>query len=170
MTACIYAIVHVATGDTYIGATTQPGLRWTYHRRDLRAGKHSSTRLQAAWDAFGEAAFEVKRLLVCRAQDWRMYEADLIRALRPVFNTAFNTSVRETSRRQGVANSTVSVRMLRGMTLEEALATPVVPRQSFIQQHGMTLPQLCEKHGVKHATVKWRLRQGQTLEQALTPK
>lgn len=54
----VYAIRNKVTGDEYIGSTERPRTRWQNHRYLLRNGKHTARLLQAAWDKYGEAAFE----------------------------------------------------------------------------------------------------------------
>lgn len=54
----IYAIMNRFNEARYIGSTQQiPEKRWSRHKHELRRGKHHSTRLQTAWDTFGEDAF-----------------------------------------------------------------------------------------------------------------
>jgi len=54
----IYVIRCLATGEVYVGSTCNLAERWAAHRARLRAGTHVNEQLQAAWDAYGEAAFE----------------------------------------------------------------------------------------------------------------
>jgi group I intron endonuclease len=53
----IYEIINLVNGKRYVGSAISFKRRWTYHRRDLRAGKHHSKHLQASWNRHGEAAF-----------------------------------------------------------------------------------------------------------------
>ena len=47
----IYGLEDASTGAAYIGCTSgKPGKRMREHRSLLKAGKHSSTRLQKAWN------------------------------------------------------------------------------------------------------------------------
>jgi hypothetical protein len=46
----------------YIGSSVDIYKRWDLHRRELRAGKHHSYRLQRAWDRFGEKDFTFRIL------------------------------------------------------------------------------------------------------------
>jgi hypothetical protein len=54
----VYVIRCLATGEVYVGSTCNLAERWAAHRVRLRAGTHVNEKLQAAWDAYGEAAFE----------------------------------------------------------------------------------------------------------------
>lgn len=58
----IYAIVHVASGDRYVGSTVVISERWAAHRCDLRHNRHHCVRLQKAWNKFGESTFEFRIL------------------------------------------------------------------------------------------------------------
>lgn len=66
----IYAIRHVASGKLYIGSAVNIGTRWTLHRRQLKAGRHHSKRMQRAWDLYGADAFVFEVLqIVLRRED-----------------------------------------------------------------------------------------------------
>ena len=53
----VYAIINTETGDVYIGQATVLKARLVQHLALLRAGKHKTTRLQAAWNEYGEEVF-----------------------------------------------------------------------------------------------------------------
>lgn len=56
----IYAIRNTLNGRVYIGSSSRAVLvRWTEHRKLLRAGRHHSLTLQRSWSKHGEAAFEI---------------------------------------------------------------------------------------------------------------
>jgi predicted GIY-YIG superfamily endonuclease len=61
---CIYAIVHLTTGQLYIGSTTHRLDRWGNHRRELTAGRHANAALQALWQTCGADAFEFRVLAI----------------------------------------------------------------------------------------------------------
>mgnify|MGYP001611756157 FL=1 len=63
MTEGIYRIVNLETGDFYIGRTVDLRARENKHWRDSRNGTNSCRRLQAAWDQWGEDAFEFEVLM-----------------------------------------------------------------------------------------------------------
>lgn len=54
----IYAIVNNTNGKRYVGSTTEFRNRWRHHRADLRGNRHGNKHLQAAWNLYGEKAFE----------------------------------------------------------------------------------------------------------------
>lgn len=54
----IYRIYCLETDLCYIGKTNDTSRRWSAHRRTLRNGNHHSYKLQAAFVAHGEEAFE----------------------------------------------------------------------------------------------------------------
>src|SRR5262249_41507164 len=53
----VYTIVNAVTGDAYIGSSVDIPTRMSRHRALLATGRHYNSRLQAAWNAFGEDAF-----------------------------------------------------------------------------------------------------------------
>lgn len=56
--AVIYKIVNVATENFYVGSAVKPKRRKWEHWAALKKGTHHCAALQAAWDVFGEDAFE----------------------------------------------------------------------------------------------------------------
>ena len=58
MTCGIYRIINKVTGHTYIGSSRDIDARWKSHRAALRRGQHHSSRLQSAFNEYGESAFE----------------------------------------------------------------------------------------------------------------
>ena len=60
----VYLIEHVPSGRVYVGGAANLSKRWSRHRTDLRTGRHSNARLQAAWDADGPAALRWVALAV----------------------------------------------------------------------------------------------------------
>lgn len=55
--AGVYKILNSANGKTYVGSTNNLARRWPEHRKKLRAGNSTCTRLQSAWRKYGEASF-----------------------------------------------------------------------------------------------------------------
>lgn len=70
----VYEIRNIANGKVYIGSAKRFNFRWNTHRYFLRKGSHHSAHLQAAWNRYGEKAFEFKKLLVCSVENMIMYE------------------------------------------------------------------------------------------------
>ncbi len=55
----LYQIIHIDSGHKYVGQTTRlPIKRWREHLYPLRKGRHHNRYLQAAWNKYGEKAFE----------------------------------------------------------------------------------------------------------------
>lgn len=55
----LYQIIHLESGNKYIGQTTRPPVkRWREHLYSLRKNKHQNRYLQYAWNKYGEKAFE----------------------------------------------------------------------------------------------------------------
>lgn len=60
----IYFITNKVNGKQYIGQTEDFKTRQKRHLEDLRKGIHHSSKLQAAYDEYGEDAFEFKYEIV----------------------------------------------------------------------------------------------------------
>lgn len=56
--AGIYTIVNTSTGYIYVGQSTNLAFRFTRHKCDLQAGRHSNTYLQSAWNKHGKKSFK----------------------------------------------------------------------------------------------------------------
>lgn len=70
----IYTITHIASGKRYVGSAVNFTQRWAIHRCLLNKRQHHSPYLQAAWNKYGEAAFEFKPILICSRENLLMYE------------------------------------------------------------------------------------------------
>jgi group I intron endonuclease len=58
----IYEIKCSETGKFYIGSSVLIWDRWRGHRNELRVGRHHNSRLQNAWNKYGEEAFRLRTL------------------------------------------------------------------------------------------------------------
>lgn len=58
----IYGIVNTITGQMYVGATTNPIQRKASHFTQLRTQKHPNSKLQEAFNRFGQSVFEFQIL------------------------------------------------------------------------------------------------------------
>jgi group I intron endonuclease len=67
-TYSIYCITNVITGRKYIGRTTNPTSRFTYHLYKLRNGNHNIPDLQHDFKTYGEHCFTFTVLHVI--EDW----------------------------------------------------------------------------------------------------
>lgn len=85
---CVYRIVHVGSGDCYVGSSKNYTKRWHDHRSSLRRGVHRNKRLQRAWNLYGEHefAFEVLERVVGESSMLLGVEQRHINMLRPAFN------------------------------------------------------------------------------------
>lgn len=80
----IYCVHCTVTELRYIGSSKNIKDRWSRHRYTLRRKKHRNPHLQAAWDMYGESAFEFSILEHClpevrvvREEVWiKHYRAD----------------------------------------------------------------------------------------------
>lgn len=86
MNTGIYQITNLHNGKCYVGSAVSFRKRWKEHLRQLTNGDHHSTVMQRAWNKYGEAAFEFKRLLVCAKADLIWFEQRAIDALKPAYN------------------------------------------------------------------------------------
>jgi group I intron endonuclease len=84
----IYTITHLASGRVYVGQSQRIAKRLTTHRGRLRSGNHPNPKLQAAFSAYGEAAFAFAALEVCDVANLDAREQHWIDQLRPAFNLA----------------------------------------------------------------------------------
>lgn len=85
MKSGIYAIVFT-DGKQYIGSAVNFVNRWTQHRKTLREGIHRNIKLQRAWNKYGEAAFEFRKLLICAPKNLLFYEQRCLDAFKPEYN------------------------------------------------------------------------------------
>lgn len=83
---CGIYVITAPSGSQYVGSSRNIQDRWSGHRRGLRCGDHHSSRLQHAWNKYGEQlAFSIleecpRDLLNIKEQEW-------IDRLKPVLNT-----------------------------------------------------------------------------------
>lgn len=56
---CVYRILNTVNGMMYVGSTSDLAARWRKHRWLLSTGQSPCKPLQAAWQRYGEDAFEV---------------------------------------------------------------------------------------------------------------
>lgn len=84
----VYEIRNSVNGKRYVGSAISLSRRHSQHWNKLRAGKHHSRHLQAAWNKYGSDTFEFKPLLVCARDDLLMYEQRCIDGYKPEYNIA----------------------------------------------------------------------------------
>ena len=70
----IYKIDNIVTGKCYIGSSKNISQRISYHKNNLKSGKHFNIKLQRAFNKYGENKFIFNILEVCDLQDLRKIE------------------------------------------------------------------------------------------------
>jgi group I intron endonuclease len=78
----VYLIVHRDTGRVYVGSTSNLSKRWSRHRIELRNGTHRNRHLQAAWNRYGEAAFDWRVLAIIEPDQRFWLEQRAVDALK----------------------------------------------------------------------------------------
>lgn len=85
--AGVYYIECVPAGSFYIGSSiTSVRRRFNQHRHSLRRGKAENSKLQRAWDKYGESAFIFAPLIFCAPDEAREIEQQAIDLLHPQLN------------------------------------------------------------------------------------
>jgi group I intron endonuclease len=79
----IYVIINKKNNKVYIGQAQNIYKRWGEHRRTLKSGKHANRYLQAAWNKFGETAFQFKILEYCPIEQLNEREQHFLNAYMP---------------------------------------------------------------------------------------
>jgi len=69
MTCGAYLLMNTVTRKPYVGASVNVERRWRVHKCELRGGKHCNSKLQRAWDKYGEKAFDFSLLEECDRTD-----------------------------------------------------------------------------------------------------
>ena len=84
----VYVIIHRDSGKFYIGSALRINKRFSAHRCNLKKGKHHNAHLQAAWNKYGEDAFDFEILIKCQPDERSAHEQEAIRILKPAYNIA----------------------------------------------------------------------------------
>lgn len=74
MESGIYEIVNTVNGRRYIGSTNNFLTRYAKHLSHLRGNDHDNPKLQAAWNKYGENAFDFRPLERCEECDLLVVE------------------------------------------------------------------------------------------------
>lgn len=88
--AGVYVITNGVNGKRYVGSTGDLSHRWRAHKSALRHNRHGSAKLQAAWNKYGEAAFEYRALIRCAPTMVVFYEQRVLDAYECV-TAGYNT-------------------------------------------------------------------------------
>ena len=86
----IYEIVNVTNGKRYVGHSTNLDARWYQHKYTLRKGVGVNPRFQAAWDKYGESAFEFRVLEVVENAEDLVAREQVYLDAKPAYNLALN--------------------------------------------------------------------------------
>lgn len=78
MTSGIYLILCTANEAFYVGSSQNLRKRFCAHRYRLRRGTHDNTRMQNAWNKYGEAAFTFALLRESPTEDLLTAEQDYL--------------------------------------------------------------------------------------------
>jgi group I intron endonuclease len=82
----IYKITCSANGRFYIGSAANLLFRKRSHISSLKKGGHKNSKLQRAWNKYGESCFSFKTILVCDINNLLMYEQIIIDGFDAVKN------------------------------------------------------------------------------------
>lgn len=74
MTCGIYRITNTINGKVYIGSSVDVRGRFNSHKSDLKLNKHGNSRLQRAWNKYGEQAFVFEIIEECAPDTVRSIE------------------------------------------------------------------------------------------------
>lgn len=87
MTTGVYIIANLENGNVYIGSSARClRERLNRHRNELKAGKHHSRYLQAAWNKYGDDAFMFQPLEETAPEDAVRREQSYMDAWAPAYN------------------------------------------------------------------------------------
>lgn len=86
MTIGIYKINNILNGKFYIGSSVCIERRKTAHIYDLRINKHSNSKLQRAWNKYGEANFDFQIVQECTVEELIKEEQKYLDTLKPEYN------------------------------------------------------------------------------------
>jgi group I intron endonuclease len=82
MSSGVYVITNTKDGKRYVGISRDIETRLASHRYALRRGRHTSSRLQAAWNEAGEGAFSFEILELCDYTEFSHKEPEHIKRFR----------------------------------------------------------------------------------------
>lgn len=91
MTAGVYAIAHKATGEKYIGSSSNIEKRWRQHIHLLQQGNHHSKQLQTDWNTDGEIAFSwivLETFMLPTSKVLQVAEQKHIDEQKPTYNSS----------------------------------------------------------------------------------
>jgi len=82
----IYVIRNTLNGHLYVGSAVNLAQRKRVHWARLRHQEHHSAHLQAAFNKYGEDAFQFEPLILCDKEELIGFEQELMDRLHPEYN------------------------------------------------------------------------------------
>lgn len=152
----VYAILCIPTDELYVGGTRLPiGRRFSVHVRKLRAGRSPSPLLQAAWDKYGEAAFEFIPLKTFSIEEVDKREREAIERLKPTLNLRLKATV--------LSDAALGYRKKIGLTGAALHAPPYMNMSRYqVGDEQLTLYELVERSGMSLSGIYKRIERGVT--------
>lgn len=83
----VYCILNLENGRHYVGSAVNVRRRWRQHCAALRADRHHCSKLQRAWNKYGESAFRLDLLEVAEEDALIEREQFWIDQTRPFYNS-----------------------------------------------------------------------------------
>ena len=152
----VYMITCIPTGEFYIGGTTLTfDLRFVHHRNALRSGVNKVRLLQAAWNTYGEEAFEFRILKSFPPEEVARREGEAIDRLNPPLNIYRRTGHYQLSKQTGIGVKTLEYRAKHGLSLTEP---PILTQ--VIDEENLTLKQISKKYNISLQTLYYRYNKG----------
>ena len=152
----VYEIRNVVNSKVYVGSAKRFDLRWNTHRSFLRKGKHHSPHLQAAWNKYGEQAFEFRKLRVCSPKDMIGYEQLVIDGFKSA-NRLHGYNARPTAESMLGYKHTPATRAKMVLAVTGRKASPETKALLSRQRTGRKMPEWfpaftrAHKTGTKHS-------------------
>jgi hypothetical protein len=155
MTIGIYAIVHIASGRRYIGASKDVYRRLGFHRVALLEGTHHCRALAELWQTDPRSAsFDFSFLFECRADELdRLEQAEIDRAMADglCLNTVTSPLVKQIMDERGRRRRDRARDEMMALRAEE-LAAPDVYADWLAEQHARNAPDPAWVDELEHDT------------------
>jgi group I intron endonuclease len=151
MESGIYRIRNTQTGSCYVGSAVNTRKRWKAHKCALRKKRNPGSKLQRAWDKYGEGAFEFEVLERCEPENLIAREQHYIDMTKPRYNTRL------------LAHSCLGVRHSKEVNMKKGR----VKKTYTVRGVTGTAPYLAKHFGVVSSdTARWRVYRGWNVEDA----